>query len=85
MMNVQGGGGWQRRHRCSHPPLDPEDDPSDYPLAFHPLELAEAALADFFGYQHEGPSDPPLFNPEQLPLLRFKRQRSLVRRLLGRA
>lgn len=41
-----------------HPAIDPEDDDSDYPFVFHPLELAESALLEFFGYQLEGVTHP---------------------------
>ncbi|USX49716.1 hypothetical protein [Lentzea sp. HUAS12] len=40
--------------------LDPDDD---YPFRFHPLELAEAALHELFGFSYEGPweeGDPEL-------------------------
>jgi hypothetical protein len=52
------------------------DDQDDYPFPFHPLELGEAALKDFFGYQLEGFFDPSLPDPESIPLLKFKRSRS---------
>ena len=51
------------------------DDEDDYPLPFHPLELGEAALKEFFGYQLEGPVDPSLLEPESVPLLKYKRRR----------
>jgi hypothetical protein len=44
-------------------PVDPEDDEDAYPLPFHPLELAEAALRSLFGFTYEGdyePDDPDL-------------------------
>ena len=47
-----------------------------YPLPFHPLELGEAALKDFFGYQLEGTLDPELLQPETIPLIKYKRKRS---------
>lgn len=58
-----------------HPIWDPEEesDPS-YPFPFHPLELGEAALRAFFGYQIEGFMDPALLDPETVPLARFKRK-----------
>ena len=59
-----------------HPALDPEEDPSNYPFPFHPLELGEAALRQFFGYQLEGYVDPDLLQPEKVPLLRFKRSKN---------
>jgi hypothetical protein len=52
------------------------DDPNEYPFPFHPLELGEAALKEFFGYQLEGPIDPALLEPESIPLVRYKRSRS---------
>ncbi len=57
-----------------HPAVDPDDeDAADFPLVFHPLEMGEAALAAFFGYQLEGFVDPSLLAPEDIPLMRFKR------------
>ncbi|WP_299811274.1 hypothetical protein [uncultured Shewanella sp.] len=59
-----------------HPAIDPEDydeDEEEYPFPFHPLELGEAALKDMYGYQLEGCIDDPLFEPEEIPLMRFKR------------
>jgi hypothetical protein len=56
------------------PSHDDEDD--EYPFPFHPLEMGEAALRDFFGYQLEGEIDPQLLEPESIPLLKFKRVRS---------
>ncbi len=46
-----------------------------YPLPFHPLELGEAALLEFFGYQIEGFGDAMLYDPESIRLMRFKRSR----------
>jgi hypothetical protein len=40
-------------------------------LPFHPLELAEAALLDLFGYQLEGIIGPDEVQPETIPLMRF--------------
>jgi uncharacterized protein DUF6928 len=59
-----------------HPAIDPEEDDSGYPFPFHPLELGEAALAEFFGYHLEGFIDPVLLEPDSIPLLRCKRSRS---------
>ncbi len=57
-----------------HPAVDPEEeDKFDYPFVFHPLELGEAALKEFFGYQLEGYIDENLLEPEEIPLLGFKR------------
>jgi len=54
-----------------HPAVEPDEDPSAYPFPFHPLELGEAALKEFFGYQLEGFIDPELLEPEHIPLLHF--------------
>ncbi|MFT7772063.1 DUF6928 family protein [Roseateles sp.] len=64
--------------RGDHPAIDPEDmedSASDYPFPFHPLELGEAALREFFGYQIEGDVDDALLTPEAIPLMRFKRRK----------
>lgn len=59
-----------------HPAIDPEEDDSSYPFAFHPLELGDAALLAMFGYQLEGDvSDMPV-EPESIQLLQLKRSRS---------
>lgn len=47
-----------------------------YPLPFHPLELGEAALREFFGYQLEGLVDGAMLEPETIPLMKYKRLRS---------
>src|SRR5262245_4041791 len=61
-----------------HPAVDPEEEPSAYPFPFHPLELGEAALLALFGYQLEGTTSQ--FEPEEIPLMRFKRSRSWRKR-----
>lgn len=60
---------WSGQHRL-------DDAGDEYPLPFHPLELGEAALRELFGYQLEGYLDPAQLDPEQIPLLRYKRSRS---------
>jgi hypothetical protein len=55
---------------------DDGDTEEAYPLPFHPLELGEAALAEFFGYQLEGDDVRAVLDPECIPLMRFKRARS---------
>lgn len=57
-----------------YPVVDPEDDFTDYPFVFHPLELGEAALKEFFGYQLEGCLDERLLDPEEVLLLGFRRK-----------
>jgi len=58
-----------------HPALDPSEEPDSYPFPFHPLELGEAALKDFFGYQLEGFVDESLLDPEDVQLLLLKRSK----------
>ena len=61
---------WAGRHPAS-------DDPDDrYPFPFHPLELGEVALKEFFGYQLEGFLDPAPLQPESIPLVKYKRSQS---------
>ncbi len=56
-----------------YPAVDPDDEDDSYPFVFHPLELGEAALKQFFGYQLEGMIDPSLIEPADIPLMVFKR------------
>jgi hypothetical protein len=57
-----------------YPAIDPEDDDEEgYPFVFHPLELGEAALKSFFGYQLEGCIDDTLIEPEEITLLGYRR------------
>ena len=60
--------------------VDEDDEDFEYPLPFHPLELGEEALKYFFGYQLEGFIDPDLLEPEDVPLMRFRRKRRLLKR-----
>lgn len=48
-----------------------EEGENGYPVPFHPLELGEAALFEFFGYQLEGVKE--LYSPASVPLLAFRR------------
>ncbi len=57
-------------------PAVEDDEEDEYPLPFHPLELAEEALNEFFGYQLEGSSNSVLFEPESIPLVKYKRKPS---------
>lgn len=57
-----------------HPAVeDIEVEP--YPFPFDPLELGEAALKEFFGYQIEGRFDASQIDPESVPLMQFKRRK----------
>lgn len=56
-------------------PVEVDADEDPYPLPFHPLELGEAALREYFGYQLEGVVDPSLVDPDTIPLLRYPRLR----------
>jgi len=55
-----------------HPATEDEEDA--YPLPFHPLEMGEVALKEFFGYQLEGFIDAAPLHPESIPLLKYKRR-----------
>ena len=57
-----------------HPATPGGEEPYAFP--FHPLDLGEAALKEFFGYQIEGMIDAALLEAETIPLLSFKRSRS---------
>lgn len=65
---------WSGQH-----PAVTDEEADSYPFPFHPLELGEAALAALFGYQLEGAMDAGLFEPETVPLARYKRSRSFWR------
>ena len=62
----------------AHPAVAPEDqdEGESYPFQFHPLELGEAALAHFFGYQIEGFIDSSLLEPEKVALVRYRRSKA---------
>jgi hypothetical protein len=60
----------------AHPATDPNDEDDTYPFVFHPLELGEAALQAFFGYQLEGVVDPSLLDPGRVSLMRFQRKKA---------
>src|SRR3989344_8462103 len=52
-----------------HPAIDPEDQEDNelqYPFPFHPLELGESVLKEFFGYILEGMHDSSLIDPESI-------------------
>lgn len=59
-----------------HPAVDPGEEPDGYPLPFHPLDLGEEALREFFGFQIEGLHDGTLLDPDRIPMLRFKEDAS---------
>ena len=50
-------------------------DENTYPFPFHPLEMGEVALKEFFGYQIEGFGDRAPLQPESIPLIKYKRRR----------
>lgn len=54
------------------------EHPADgaYPLRFHPLDMSDAALRSVLGLSYEGPPDPGLKNPEDVPLRAYRRERS---------
>jgi hypothetical protein len=51
-----------------HHPVELDAGEAAYPLAFHPLELGEAALQSFFGFGLEGDISQNRFDPETVPL-----------------
>jgi hypothetical protein len=51
--------------------VDPAVEPDGCPLPFHPLELGEEALREFFGFQLEGFVDETLLEPEDIGMLCF--------------
>jgi len=62
-----------------YPACDPQEGECDYPFPFHPLDLAEAALLELFGYQLEGVIDSSHVEPETIPLARFRRSKSWLK------
>ncbi|WP_422011256.1 DUF6928 family protein [Roseateles sp.] len=69
---------WAGEHSADDPE-DLEAGEEPYPIPFHPLELGEVALREFFGFTIEGVMDADQLNPEAIALLRFKRKkRSLL-------
>lgn len=60
----------------AHPTVELGDEDDAYPFVFHPLDLGEAALQAWFGYQLEGDSDPDQVPVFDIPLMRFKRKQS---------
>ncbi|AEG02386.1 DUF6928 family protein [Methylomonas methanica] len=63
---------WEGRY----PAIDPDDNAEDdYQLPFHPLDLGEEVLKAFFGYQLEGTIDDSLLEPENIPLIGYKRKK----------
>lgn len=65
--------------RGDHPADDPaelEAGETPYPLPFHPLELGEATLREFFGFTIEGVVSADELDPHAVPLMRFKRSKS---------
>jgi len=57
-----------------HPAFEPGEEDGDYPFPFHPLELGDAALQEFFGYQIEGAAEPgPVVDADDIPLAGFRR------------
>jgi hypothetical protein len=68
---------WSGKHPAIDPADEDEDDPP-YPFPFHPLELGEAALGEFFGYHIEGQMT--ALDPESIPLASYKRTSSTYER-----
>ena len=51
---------------------DEDDDTPAYTLPFHPLELGEQALKNFFGFALEGRPDPLCIDPFKVHLMGFR-------------
>lgn len=66
---------WEGRH----PAFDPDEEDSEYPFPFHPMDLGEAALSALFGYTIEGEQMPALCDPCAIQLMRFGRSRGRLR------
>ena len=64
--------GWDGKHPVNDPDED-IDDEDRYPFVFHPFELGESGLGEFFGYHIEGDISADVIDPETVPLLRFER------------
>lgn len=52
-------------------PVETEEDERPYPLAFHPLELSDAAMQSFLGFSFEGDPKDWVCDPDELPILAF--------------
>ena len=64
--------GFERPYWAGDHPVDWLDDDDDpYPLPFHPLELAEDALRDLFGFNFEGAYQEDDPNLERIVLAGF--------------
>ncbi len=65
---------WAGEHSADDPEEQNDPDYEPYPFPFHPLELGEAALREYFGYQLEGYVDASLTREYEIPLLHFARK-----------
>lgn len=75
---------WAGAHPAADPDDEPDDEPDDDPLPFHPLELGEAALREFLGFQIEGIVDASLLEPERVRMFRFETPAAAQRRSTAR-
>jgi hypothetical protein len=80
---------FERPYWAGERPLERDPDEPPYPLAFHPLELAEDALRALFGFTYEGATQPDDPDLESIPLAGFAVQstsgwRGLVSALRGK-
>ncbi len=60
----------------AHPAVDPDEEPDGYPLPFHPLELGDAALREYFGFDLEGEANSQWLAPERIRMFQFERPHS---------
>jgi hypothetical protein len=56
-------------------PVETEEDEQPYPLDFHPLDLASAAMQSTLGFALEGWPKDWVCNPDELPVLAFSVKR----------
>jgi len=61
---------WEGEHPAA------EDEEEEYAFEFHPLDLGEAALLYFFGYQIEGYVENNVIDPESCTLMHLRRRRT---------
>jgi len=62
---------WAGEHRHEEFDQDGGGEPYAGGIPFHPLDMAEAALLDLFGYQLEGFTGDDEVEPESIPVMRF--------------
>ena len=56
--------------------VEDDDEEFSYLLPFHPLEMAEASLLEYLGFQLEGFPTAWVCEPESIPIMHFKVQKT---------